>query len=138
MHEDARRVAYLRDRLEETLTSQVKSVRLNGARCNRIPGCSSITFPGVPADALMANLPHLQFSSTSACSSGFSEPSHVLVAMGLSRDLAMSTIRIGVGRFTVDRDVDDAACMLAATAEKLQGIAAENPDRSGQELQFSA
>ena len=97
---EAARVAALRDALEDQLLLSIPSLRQNGNLANRLPGNSSLTFPGVEADALLLNVPTLALSTGSACNSGAIEPSHVLQTIGLPRDLAYSTIRVGLGRFT--------------------------------------
>ncbi|MFF4320710.1 cysteine desulfurase family protein [Streptomyces sp. NPDC001568] len=125
---EAERVAALRDVLEAALTTEVADCRINGARARRLPGVTSITFPGLPADAVLAAMPHVAASDGSACSSGAPSPSHVLLAMGHSRDDADSTVRFSLGYATTDRDIERAATaavdavrhvrsVMAATAE---------------------
>jgi cysteine desulfurase len=109
-------IAILRDLLEERLLAAVPGARVNGSRTCRLPGTSNVTFPGVPADALIANVPDVCISTGSACTSGTVAPSHVLLAMGLSRDDAESTVRIGVGRFTTKEEIEIAAKVLSAAA----------------------
>jgi cysteine desulfurase len=80
----------------------------------RIPGNLNVTFPAVPATALMARAAALCVSTGSACSSAEVEPSYVLRALGIPDDEAARTLRIGIGRFTSLADVDYAASALAA------------------------
>ena len=94
------RVAALRDSFEQQIVAAVQRVRFNGDLENRLPNNSSFTFPGVDAEALILNTPELALSTGSACTSGALEPSHVLTAIGLSREAAYSTVRVGLGRFT--------------------------------------
>jgi len=110
----------LRDLLEDKLLALVPGAKVNGNRAARLPGTSSITFPGVPADALIANVPEVCVSAGSACTSGAVAPSHVLLAMGLSRDDAECTIRIGVGRFTTKEDIETAVRLLSSAALALR------------------
>lgn len=112
MHDEAMRVASLRDRLETHLTTAIPGLQINGNFANRLPGNSSLTFPAVEADALIANLPGLALSTGSACTSGAIEPSHVLTAIGLSREAADATVRIGLGRFTTSEEIAAAARMI--------------------------
>ncbi|MFI8105318.1 cysteine desulfurase family protein [Streptomyces sp. NPDC086023] len=125
---EAERITALRDALEAALTAEVADCRINGARTRRLPGVTSITFPGLPADAVLAAMPHVAASDGSACSSGAPSPSHVLLAMGHSRDDADSTVRFSLGYATTERDIERAATaalnavrhvrsVMAATAE---------------------
>ncbi|MFJ9592408.1 cysteine desulfurase family protein [Streptomyces virginiae] len=125
---EAERIAALREALEAALTAEVADCRINGARTRRLPGVTSITFPGLPADAVLAAMPHVAASDGSACSSGAPSPSHVLLAMGHSRDDADSTVRFSLGYATTERDIERATTaalnavrhvrsVMAATAE---------------------
>jgi cysteine desulfurase len=110
MLEESRRIESLRNLLEESLFKSIKDVRRNGAIGSRLPNNSSLTFPGIDAEALIVNANSLAISTGSACTSGAPDPSHVLLAIGLSRQDAECTIRIGLGRFTTEEEV-----LLAAT-----------------------
>ncbi|MGW2628516.1 cysteine desulfurase family protein [Streptomyces chattanoogensis] len=116
---EAAQTATLRDTLEAALTDQIEDCRINGARVPRLPGVTSITFPGLPADAVLAAMPHVAASDGSACSSGAPSPSHVLLAMGHSRDDADSTVRFSLGYATTQRDVERA---VAATTEAVRHV----------------
>ena len=74
---------------------------------------SSLTFPGIDADALLLNLPEVMMGTGSACSSGALEPSHVLTAMGLNRADAGSTVRVSLGRFTTGADIEKASLAIS-------------------------
>ena len=113
------RTAALRDRLEAAVLEVVVDVRRNGALENRLPGNSSLTFPDIDAEALVVNASGLAISTGSACTSGAPEPSHVLSAIGLNRDMASSTVRIGVGRFNTEEEMDRAAGVIVETFERL-------------------
>jgi cysteine desulfurase len=106
---EAERVTALRDTLEQTILGQVPDARVNCAAQRRLPGVSSITFPGALADAVMARMPGVAVSDGSACASGSPMPSHVLLAMGLSDEDAESTIRFSLGYATTEDDVRGAA-----------------------------
>ncbi len=117
--EEAKRTGALRDRLLGALREHLPEVRLNGHPTRRLPANLNLTLPGVRADALISALPDVALSTGSACSSARPEPSHVLRALGLSEaDLACS-LRIGLGRFTTEADVDRAAARIAEEAERL-------------------
>ncbi|MGP3733052.1 cysteine desulfurase family protein [Streptomyces sp. GDS52] len=109
LNEEAERVAALRDRLEHLMVGALPDCRINGRRDQRLPGVTSITFPGVPADAVLAAMPDVAASEGSACASGAPTPSHVLLAMGLSREDADSTIRFSLGYATTDAEIEHAA-----------------------------
>ena len=119
---EAARIAALRDRFETLLGERVPGVRFNGCRKARLPGNSSVTFPGVPADALLAHLPHIALSAGPACESGALEPSHVLLAIGLSREQALSTVRAGLGRFTTEAEIETAAASLAEAWARIAAL----------------
>ena len=120
MIDEAARVSRLRDDLEKNLLAAMPQVRRNGNLTNRLPGNSSLTFPGVEADALLMNVPELALSTGSACTSGAPDPSHVLTAIGLPRDLALSTVRVGLGRFNSESDVRTAVSLLSQAYERLR------------------
>ncbi len=119
---EAARVSELRDRLEGVLMNALTAARRNGAVHARLPGNSSLTFPGLDAEALIANTPQVALSTGSACTSGAPEPSYVLLAIGLSREDAYSTVRIGVGRFTTDDEVAHATDAIIRAAERLHTV----------------
>ncbi len=112
--EDQVRIAALRARLLSALSAAVPGLRVNGAANARIAGNLNLTFPEATAARLMEAAPDLCVSTGSACTSAAIEPSYVLRAMGLSREEAGRTLRIGIGRFTSAADVDFAAAALAA------------------------
>ena len=115
--QDSLRIASLRDHFEEVLLAGVPGLRINARGAQRLPNTSSLTFPDVDADALLLNLPEVMLGTGSACSSGALEPSHVLQAIGLSREDAASTIRASLGRFTTEEEIDR-ACSLVTLAWK--------------------
>ena len=117
--EEAKQIAALRDRLENQLLQGIEGLGRNGSVQQRLPGNSSLTFPGVDAEALIANVPQLALSTGSACTSGAIEPSHVLLAIGLSREQAYSTLRIGLGRFTTKAEVERAADEIIRAIQRL-------------------
>ncbi len=119
---EAERLLGLRRRFLAGIERSVREVHLNGDPAARLPGNLNLSFPGIPAAALMAACPGLALSSGSACTAGEIEPSFVLRALGLSDDLASSSLRIGLGRFTTAEEVDFAVETLAAAAKRL-GVA---------------
>lgn len=101
-------------RLERALLGLHPGAWVNGAGSERHPGSVSITFPSLDADLLVARLrPLVAISRGSACTSGTTEPSHVLRAIGLLPSLCQSTVRISTGRFTTDQEIDEAITAFA-------------------------
>ena len=86
----------------------------------RIPGNLNVGFPGIDADRLLAALPELSLSTGSACSSAAVEPSYVLAALGLDAAAARGAVRIGLGRFTTEAEVDFAVERLVAGVRSLR------------------
>ncbi|WP_329472456.1 cysteine desulfurase [Streptomyces sp. NBC_01723] len=123
--EEAERIAALRDRLESLVTGALPGCRINGRRDQRLPGVTSITFPGLPADAVLAAMPEVAASEGSACASGAPTPSHVLLAMGLSRDDADSTIRFSLGYATTNAEIENAAHAVKRAATQVRAALAE-------------
>ena len=112
--EDRARIAALTSRLYDRLLEEHPSLRLFGHAEARVAGSLNIGFPGVPADFVIRNLSDkIAVSSGSACASATSEPSRVLVALGLDPETAATGIRISLGRFTTDKDVETAIAALS-------------------------
>jgi cysteine desulfurase len=109
---EAKRLKQMRDKLLNSLESNLWGLHVNGGMSYRVPGNLNISVEGVDAESLMAALPDLAFSSGSACSSASAEASYVLKAIGTSADLAESSLRIGLGRFTKEEEVNYAADRL--------------------------
>jgi cysteine desulfurase len=125
MDEEASRLRSMRDRLHEAIGSRVQGIRLNGHPTDRLPGNLNLSFVDVDGEALMMAMRDVAVSSGSACSAADPEPSHVLRAMGLSEDLARSSLRFGLGRFTTEAEIAFAAEAVASAVERLrsQGVA---------------
>lgn len=119
MENDITRIGHLRELLESQLVAQIPSLIINGCNAPRLPNTSSQTFPGVDADALIFNSPQIMVGTGSACTSGAIEPSHVLSAIGLNRDLAASTIRLSLGRYTSEKDVVQTTQILTTAWKSL-------------------
>lgn len=119
---DAARIRSLREQLYRQLTGNLAHCRVNGDLDHRLPGNLNITIPGVEADDLLAALPGLAMSTGSACSTGSPEPSHVLVAIGLTRAEARATVRISIGRFTTPADIDYAAGQIVGEIRRRLGL----------------
>ena len=123
---ESARVARLRDRLEQGLLAAVPGARVNGAGAPRLPGTCSIAFPGSDAEALLMalDLDGLCASAGSACHSGSTRPSGVLLAMGLSAEEAKATVRLSLGWTSTDADVDAALRMIPPRAARVRSALA--------------
>ena len=114
------RAIELRDRLEERINSKLDYVHFNGNRDSRLPGCLNLSFHFVEGESLLMGISDIAVSSGSACTSASLEPSHVLRAMDVGDDLAHSSIRFGIGRFTTEEEVDYAADKLVEIVSRLR------------------
>jgi cysteine desulfurase len=107
MTQDAARLSVLRDKLENAFKNNLEEVYVNGNTDHRMPHVTNISFKHVEGEGLMMTFnQNIAVSSGSACTSASLEPSYVLVALGLGDDLAHSSIRFSLGRFTTEEDVD--------------------------------
>jgi len=122
MNEDAKRIKILRDKLEDDLL-EFEETQLNGNKKNRLPHVSNISFKYVESEGLMLGCnKNIAVSSGSACTSASVEPSHVLKAMGLDDDLAHSSLRFSLGRFTTEEEIDYAIEQVKNTVVQLRGL----------------
>jgi cysteine desulfurase len=112
MTKESQRIGALRDMLEKTFGDAISNLRCNGNPHNRLPGSSNLTFPGIEAEALLANLSDIAVSTGSACESGAIEPSRTLMSIGLSSEEAFSTLRFGLGRFTTTDEIETAIAQV--------------------------
>jgi cysteine desulfurase len=121
---EARRVAALRDRVEQGILTRVPGTAINGAREPRVPNTTNISFEGVEAESLLIalDLQGIAVSTGSACSSGTLEPSHVLKAMGLPTHRTQNSIRISLGAGNSDADVDYFLEQISGVVEKLRSL----------------
>ena len=117
MHEDAARLSKLRDKLESALLANLEEAYVNGSIEHRMPHVTNISFKHVEGEGLMMTFnQNIALSSGSACTSASLEPSYVLVALGLGDDLAHSSLRFSLGRFTTEEDID------ATIAQVTEGV----------------
>ncbi len=121
MADDAKRLSVLRDKLESGLTVLEESY-VNGNREHRLPHVANISFKYVEGEGLMMAMKDLAVSSGSACTSASLEPSYVLKGLGLSDDLAHSSIRFGLGRFTTEEEVDFAIQQTKTAVNHLRDL----------------
>jgi cysteine desulfurase len=119
MEADTARLSTMRDRLERELLTLEESY-VNGSREHRLPHVTNISFKYVEGEGLMMGVKDLAVSSGSACTSASLEPSYVLKALGLSDDLAHSSLRFGLSRFTTDEQIDYAINHVKEAVTKLR------------------
>jgi len=120
MAQETARISVLKTRLLEGITGRLSGVALNGHAELRVAGNLNLAFEGIDAEALMRALPRLAVSSGSACTSAAVEPSYVLQALGLSDERARGSIRLAVGRFNTEAEIDQAVEELAAAVARLR------------------
>lgn len=119
MPEETKRIKKLYDRLLNALQS-IDGVHLNGDEKARVCCCLNVQIDGVSADKLLSAMPEVAISIGSACNSVDPVPSHVLTAMGMPRDAANQSIRISLGRFTTEHDIDIAAAVFSKKIQELR------------------
>ncbi len=119
---EAVRSSELRDLLEQLITKELDYVFLNGNREHRLPNCLNLSFPYVEGESLIMGIHMLAVSSGSACTSASLEPSHVLRAMAIGDELAHSSIRFGIGRFTTREDIEFAASEVVENVRRLREL----------------
>lgn len=109
--DDSQRISLLRSKLEQVLTENNRA-SVNGNTRSRLPNTTNLCFHGLKADGLIRKLPTVALATGSACSSALPEPSHVLMAMGLSEEEAYSSVRFSLGRFTTVDEIDYVGSLL--------------------------
>jgi cysteine desulfurase len=121
---DDRKMAEMRDRLQQGILAQVEEAGVNGHDAARVPNTTNIHFDHIDGEAMVIalDLKGLAVSTGAACSSGAIEPSHVLVAMGLRADQARASIRFSLGKQTTDAEIDFALALVPETIARLREI----------------
>jgi cysteine desulfurase len=124
--EEAERLTALRERLREGLEA-IGDITVNGHPTARLPGALNVAVGGVEGETLLLSLKDLALSTGSACTSASVEPSYVLRALGLPDELAHSSLRFGLGRFTTAEEVEHAIAQVAASVRALRPATAVSP-----------
>ena len=119
MKDEGERLKGLRDELENELL-KITGVKVNGSNASRLPHVSNISFEQIDGSKLVRTLKGLAVSQGSACNSAVIEPSHVLTAIGHSSELAHSSIRFSLGRFTTTLEIEKTTKIVKAAVEKLR------------------
>lgn len=120
MPEESARITSIREHLRTRLMTEIPHATLNGSAEHRLPGTLNISFAYVEGESLLMGLKDVAISSGSACTSASLEPSYVLKAMGLDDELAHSSLRITVGRFTTLEEVDFIADLIKSEVARLR------------------
>src|SRR4029077_952689 len=122
MPEEAKRLEALRDRLHRGIIERLPEVYLNGNENHHLPGNLNLSFAYVEGEGLMMGIKNLSVSSGSACTSASLEPSYVLRALGVEEELAHTSIRFGLGRFTTEQEVDYAVEHVVSAVKRLREL----------------
>ena len=120
MDTETERLRMLSDRFYDATMARLPDVYLNGDRNQRFPGNLNLSYAYVEGEGLMMGIKELAVSSGSACTSASLEPSYVLRALGVEEELAHTSLRIGIGRFTTEEDIDFAVDKIASEVERLR------------------
>ena len=122
MPAEAERLKVLRERLYDGITRRLPEVFLNGDHEHRLPGNLNLSFAYVEGEGLMMGIKDLSVSSGSACTSASLEPSYVLRALGVEEELAHTSIRFGLGRFTTEEEIDYAVEQVVGAVSRLREL----------------
>jgi len=120
MDAEAKRLKKLQERMLNGLRAKLTDIVVNGDLEHRIPGNLNISFAYVEGESLMMGIKNLAVSSGSACTSASLEPSYVLRALGVEEEMAHTSLRIGLGRFTTEHEIDTAVDELVRHVTKLR------------------
>src|SRR5580704_13498111 len=121
---DDKKIAAMRDRIEQTILREIEATGVNGEGAPRVPNTTNIYFDYIEGEALVIalDLKGLAVSTGAACSSGALEPSHVLMAMGLEPDRARASLRFSLGKQNAPEDVDFALSLIPQTVARLREL----------------
>jgi cysteine desulfurase len=122
MTHESCRIAGLRNRLHDKIKSGLDEVYVNGSMEHRLPGNLNMSFARVDGEDLMTAIDDVAVSSGAACTSAHIEPSYVLKALGISDELAQSSIRFGIGRFNTETEIDYVAAKVVQTVRQLREL----------------
>lgn len=121
MEEDEKAIAKLRDKLQQLLRDKIPNLIVNGDITSRLAGNLHISIPGIPSSAIVARVRHrLAISTGAACSSGVEAPSHVLRAMNLPDEAIEGSLRIGLGKYTKESEIETAAQLLTSASDEVR------------------
>jgi len=133
MFDDHAHIKKLSDYLYDNIM-KIKNVRLNGERNHRFPGIMNFSFEYVEGESLIMAIKNIAVSSGSACTSASLEPSYVLRSIGLGPELAHTSIRFGIGRFTTQEEIDLVINIVTDRVKVLRAMSPFLTDDEGEEL----
>ena len=122
MKKENEKITKLKDRLLNGIRNTCSDIYLNGSEIHRVPGNLNLSFAYIEGESLMMGIKNLAVSSGSACTSASLEPSYVLKALGVEEELAHTSLRIGLGRFTTEKDVDSAVKQIVSEVKRLRSL----------------
>nr|AFK34747.1 unknown [Medicago truncatula] len=122
MEHDEKRISALQQRLLNGIRDKLDGVVVNGSMERRYVGNLNLSFAYVEGESLLMGLKEVAVSSGSACTSASLEPSYVLRALGVEEDMAHTSIRFGIGRFTAEEEIDRAVQLAVQQVEKLRDM----------------
>ena len=122
MQDETARIRYLSEKFLKAVMDDVPDVFMNGDREQRWPGCINLSFAYIEGESMIMAIKNLAVSSGSACTSASLEPSYVLRSIGVGEELAHTSIRFGIGRFTTEAEVDEAIKLVTGSIDKLRAM----------------
>jgi len=122
MESEEKRLLAMRNRLETELKKRIEVTVVNGHPTKRLPNISNISFGFVEGESLMMGVREIACSSGSACTSASLEPSYVLKSLGIGDDLAHSSLRLSLGRWTTEAEIDSAIVMIETAVNHLRRL----------------
>jgi cysteine desulfurase len=120
--EESKRITKLKNIFIEGIQGECTDIFINGSEKNRVPGNINLSFAYVEGESLMMGIKNLAVSSGSACTSASLEPSYVLKALGVSEELAHTSLRIGIGRYTTEKDIRNAVKVIVNEVKRLRTL----------------
>ena len=120
--EESKRITKLKNIFLEGIQGECDDIFINGSEKDRVPGNINLSFAYVEGESLMMGIKNLAVSSGSACTSASLEPSYVLKALGVSEELAHTSLRIGIGRYTSEKDVREAVKVIVNEVKRLRSL----------------
>ena len=122
MESENKKLVKLKDAFLNGIRSKCDEIYLNGSEEKRVPGNLNLSLAYIEGESLMMGIKNLAVSSGSACTSASLEPSYVLKALGVEEELAHTSLRIGLGRFTTDDDVKHAVEKIVGEVKRLRAL----------------
>ena len=123
MEDEAPRLEFLRDKLLNGLQAEIPNLIINGSMNYRLAGNLNVSFPLRNSDSIMMSMRDIALSSGSACTSVSIQPSHVLKALGLTKEQSHASIRFGIGRFNTEKEIEYTIEKVIKTVNRIRKVA---------------